>query len=113
MKKRKEEEQRKKAEERAIKQEQRARERAPRKKHRGPRQQRGSNLLLLEEREVPTLEVLDPQNFHEWPRVNRSMTTNVVFVMYEDDQSGKDWVACACGGWLHEECADDCIIDSD
>ena len=41
------------------------------------------------------------------------MTTNVVFVLYEDDQSGKNWVACACGRWLHEECADDCIIDSD
>jgi hypothetical protein len=98
MKKRKEEEQRKKAEERARKQEQRAKEKAekeaqrakkeqrrkPRKKHRGPRKQRGSNLQLLEQREVPTLEVLDPQNVHEWkvPRVNRSMTTNVVCALF-------------------------------
>ena len=37
----------------------------------------------------------------------------VCFVLYEDDQSGKDWVACACGRWLHEDCADDCAIDSD
>ena len=36
-----------------------------------------------------------------------------VLCLYEDDQSGKNWVACACGRWLHEECADDCIIDSD
>ena len=37
----------------------------------------------------------------------------VCFVPYEEDQSGKDWVACGCGRWLHEDCADDCIIDSD
>ena len=43
-----------------------------------------------------------------------STTVSVVrFVPYDEDQSGKDWVACGCGRWLHEDCADDCIIDSD
>ena len=35
----------------------------------------------------------------------------VCFVAYEDDTSGTDWVECACGRWLHEDCADDCVID--
>ena len=37
----------------------------------------------------------------------------VCFVAYDDDQSGKDWVACACGRWLHDDCADDRVLDSD
>ena len=36
----------------------------------------------------------------------------VCFALYEDDESGKDWVACACGRWLHEDCTDDCVVDS-
>ena len=39
----------------------------------------------------------------------------VCFMTYEEDianQSGKDWVACTCGRWLHEDCAEDCILDS-
>ena len=35
------------------------------------------------------------------------------FVAYEDDQSGKDWVACACGRLLHDDCADACVVDSE
>ena len=35
----------------------------------------------------------------------------VCFVAYEDDTSGMDWVECACGRWLHEDCADDFVID--
>ena len=34
-------------------------------------------------------------------------------VMYEDDLSGKGWVACACGRWLHEDCADDCVVGNE
>ena len=37
----------------------------------------------------------------------------ICFVTYEDDQSGKDWVECACGRWLHEDCADDCFVDDE
>ena len=39
----------------------------------------------------------------------------VCFTSHEEDivnQSGKDWVAYVCGRWLHEDCADDCILDS-
>ena len=39
----------------------------------------------------------------------------VCFVSYKEDildQSGKDWVGCACGQWLHEDCAEDCVLDS-
>ena len=35
----------------------------------------------------------------------------VCFELYSTDQSGKDGVACACGRWLQEDCADDCVID--
>ena len=27
--------------------------------------------------------------------------------------TGADWLACACGRWLHEECVDDCIRDDE
>ena len=39
----------------------------------------------------------------------------VCFTSYEDDvkeRTGKDWVMCACSRWLHEECADDCVLDN-
>ena len=39
----------------------------------------------------------------------------VCFTSYEEDivnQSGKDWVACACGRWLHKDCTDECVLDS-
>ena len=39
----------------------------------------------------------------------------VCFTTYEDDvvnRSGKDWVCCACGRWLHEECVEECVLDS-
>ena len=39
----------------------------------------------------------------------------VCFTTYEEDVlqgSGKDWVMCACTRWLHEECAEDCVLDS-
>ena len=28
------------------------------------------------------------------------------------ERTGKDWVMCACSRWLHEECADDCVLDN-
>ena len=37
------------------------------------------------------------------------------FVTYEEDilsEPGKDWVGCACGQWLHEDCAEDCVLHS-
>ena len=36
------------------------------------------------------------------------------FTKYEEDvqnQSDKDWVCCACGRWLHEDCAEDYVLE--
>ena len=33
---------------------------------------------------------------------------------YEDDVLdgyGTDWIDCACGCWLHVDCADECVTD--
>ena len=39
----------------------------------------------------------------------------VCFITYEDDvlnKTGKDWVGCVCGRWLHEECMEESCLDS-
>ena len=33
------------------------------------------------------------------------------FSRYADNSTGEDWLECACGRWLHEECMEDCIHD--
>ena len=36
------------------------------------------------------------------------------FSTYEDDileGAGMDWISCACGRWLHEDCAEDRKLD--
>ena len=115
---RKGEEQRKKAEERARKQEQRAKEKAekeaqrakkeqrrkPRKKHRGPRKQiKGKQPATIGAKRGPNTRSTRPSKL---PRMESSLSEQVndnecclCFVLYEDDQTGKDWVACACGRW--------------
>ena len=38
------------------------------------------------------------------------------FVSYEDDileGTGADWIFCKCGRWLHEDCVEDIVKDSD
>ena len=38
------------------------------------------------------------------------------FVIFEEDtreQTGAKWLSCACGRWLHEDCAEDIVVDSD
>ena len=38
------------------------------------------------------------------------------FGTYEEDileGAGADWISCACGRWLHEDCAEECRIDLD
>ena len=40
----------------------------------------------------------------------------VCFVSYlEDvvDGDGHEWIKCACGRWLHEDCTDACVVDVD
>ena len=48
-------------------------------------------------------------------KINTDMCC-VCCVFYSEDVvngSGSDWIECACGRWLHEECAEDCIVGSD
>ena len=36
------------------------------------------------------------------------------FGTHEDDileGAGAEWISCACGRWLHEDCGEDCITD--
>ena len=38
------------------------------------------------------------------------------FVTFEEDTlegTGAEWLPCHCGRWLHEDCAENCIVDSD
>ena len=35
------------------------------------------------------------------------------FAHYDQDETGGDWVSCACGRWLHEECVVNVTIDSE
>ena len=116
MKKRKEEEQRKKTEERAKKQERRAKEKAEKEAHRA-KKAKGKQPATVGAKRGPNTRNTRPSKF---PRMESSLSEQVndneccvCFVLYEDDQCGKDWVASACGRWLHEDCADDCVIDSD
>ena len=40
----------------------------------------------------------------------------ICFATFEEDtirQTGAEWVPCACGRWLHEDCAEDIKVDSD
>ena len=41
------------------------------------------------------------------------MSAVCAFMTYEEDESGKDWVVCACGQWLHKDCADDCVVNKE
>ena len=34
------------------------------------------------------------------------------FGNYADDE-GNDWICCACSRWVHEECAEDVIVDAE
>ena len=33
------------------------------------------------------------------------------FVHYDQDETDGDWVSCACGRWLHENCVVDISVD--
>ena len=50
---------------------------------------------------------------------NEEINENVCcmcFVTFEEDTlegTGAEWLPCPCGRWLHEDCAEDCIVDSD
>ena len=50
--------------------------------------------------------------------VNNSIDVNICcmcFESYENDvleRNGAEWIDCACGRWLHLDCAEDCVVDS-
>ena len=38
------------------------------------------------------------------------------FGLYTEDVErgdGRDWIECVCGRWLHEDCAEDSLLDKD
>ena len=112
-KKRKEDEQRKKAEERAKKQEQKAKEKAEKEAKKGKGKQPAGVGTKRSQNARPTRPAKGPRTAANPSTLINDSECCVCFVTYDDDQSGQDWVACACGRWLHEDCADDCVTDSD
>ena len=116
MKKRREEKQRKKTEERARKAELRAKEKAvkeAKKANKGKGKQPanvGSKRSQNARRIRPTKHPCVDTNFFTDGNDNECC---VCYVAYDNDQSGKDWVDCVCGQWHHEDCVDDCVVDSD
>ena len=66
-----------------------------------------------------------PEETSEVPRkktrvsqyTSETIDTNVCcmcFRTYDEDVlegTGADWIACACGRWLHKHCAEDCVQD--
>ena len=43
-------------------------------------------------------------------------TCCMCFVTYEEDVLAGDgavWIPCPCGRWLHEDCAEECVVDKD
>ena len=112
-KKRKEEEQKKKADERAKKREEKAKAKAEKEAEKG----KGKQSRSVGTKRSQVARSTRPAKSHRLApnptsQINASECC-VCFVTYDNDQSGKDWVACACGQWLHEDCTDNCITDSD
>ena len=58
------------------------------------------------------------RSVHATDNAESDIDENVCCMCFESyfndvaEQSGRDWVNCACGRWLHEECAEDHKIDS-
>ena len=46
--------------------------------------------------------------------INRNICC-MCFVAYEDVPTvdGAVWIPCPCGRWLHEDCAEGCVVDKD
>ena len=118
-KKRKEEEQRRRSEERAKKAELKAKQKAQKEEERARKaKERESTASTGRKRTGGG----DEQSIRHTKRartdrcsaneINRNECC-VCFINYDNDPSGKDWVECACGRWLHEECADDCVVDDE
>ena len=35
---------------------------------------------------------------------------SMCFCAYEEDEGESDWVECACGRWIHEDCIEECVV---
>ena len=64
-------------------------------------------------------QVIPPMIIYDAARLNPAWTRDEVpgtkyglSPINTDLCQGKDWVMCACSRWLHEECADDCVLDN-
>ena len=121
MKKKREDEQRKKSQERVRKAEQRAKQKAEKEAQKVQRTQKAkAKVSQTTNAGAKGSDCTRTTRKAKCARTDTNCEADfndseccVCFVPYEEDQSGKDWVACGCGRWLHEDCADDCIIDSD
>ena len=45
--------------------------------------------------------------------INTDMCCVCCVLYSEDVNGGSDWIECACGRWLHEDCAEDCVVGAD
>ena len=122
-KKRREEEQKQKAEERARKAKFKAEEKAQReeeKVHKAEEKLLKADAKGKEPVRGGTKRTRDsdrssrakfPQN--NLPRVDMDNIDQIecciCFELYSRDQPGMHCIACACGRWLHEDCAKDCL----
>ena len=80
-----------------------------------------SNREIINEQTDPDVsnnKATDPRSSSTLDEVlNTSIDSNVCcicFGNYEDDVIdgyGADWIDCACGRWLHVDCADECVTD--
>ena len=80
-----------------------------------------SNREIINEQTDPDVSnniATDPRSSSTLDEVfNTSIDSNVCFICfgnYEDDLIdgyGADWIDCACGRWLHVDCADECVTD--
>ena len=69
----------------------------------------GADSLNTRSETQPLLKAARMQAMHQVDNIDGECC--MCFIMYEDiqDQTGKEWVECACRRWLHE----DCVLDND
>ena len=47
--------------------------------------------------------------------MNQSIPTCAAFVLVSYDKdinTGREWLQCSCGRWIHEDCIDEVVIDN-
>ncbi|CAI8016135.1 hypothetical protein GBAR_LOCUS9922, partial [Geodia barretti] len=107
--KRKAEERQRKAETKANKVKEAAEKRKEKAKGAGKRKvsNEATDIPMPPKKRVCKLSQMESDD----PEINTDMCC-VCSILYSEDRTGKEWIECACGRWLHEECGEDCILDS-